>query len=287
MASDECAPGAREAASDGAKGGAAEPPSPQHTEWVVLKARKERANPAPLGLFAFGLTTALLQGATTKLTAHGAGVHLTSAFGLFYGGLVQLLCGAWEVSRNNIFGVTAFSSYGAFWMSLGVYNLLEAGGVVDTDEGAMQMMLSLWAVFTYILFVQTLRMNVALMVLFFSLGTLFALLAASQGTGRFHVFAGGWGIWTGAVAFYAGGAELTNEVYHRRVLPLGAVQELHWGNAIPGLGLPLTREGQASDLHGPGYESSSNSSSSQRGSRAVKRLGGSRGGVPAAPDSPV
>ena len=222
---------------------------------LVMPRTPELANPAPLGLFSFALTTALLQAATTKMADHDGAVGLTACVGLFYGGLVQLLVGQWEIKRNNIFGLTAFSSYGAFWMGLGLYDLLVLAGVIDKDVGALRMLLVLYAIITMALFLQTFKMNIALGVLFFSLATLFILLAAAQTRETFTQVSGVWGLWTAAVAFYCGVAELTNEVYHRRVLPLGVLSgEPHWGNACPGLGVPLTKAYRASDLHGPGCD---------------------------------
>lgn len=99
---------------------------------------------------------------------------------MFYGGLVQLLVGMWEVKRNNLFGATAFSSYGAFWMSLAFYGTLKAAGIFEGLVEGEQMMLILWGILTFILFVGSIKLNVGLMTLFFSLGALFFLIAAGH-----------------------------------------------------------------------------------------------------------
>lgn len=92
---------------------------------------------------------ARLQGANTAWT-DGSTEYVTIAFALFFGGLVQLLAGMWEFRRNNMFAATALSSYGGFWLSFGIYIVLEAGGVIPASgtEG-LQMMLTLWGLLTF------------------------------------------------------------------------------------------------------------------------------------------
>ena len=90
--------------------------------------REQVANPAPLGLAAFALTTALLQGGNTAIT-EGSTRYLVYSFALFFGGLAQLLAGMWEFKRQNTFGATAFTSYGAFWMSFAIFGILVSAGI--------------------------------------------------------------------------------------------------------------------------------------------------------------
>ena len=131
------------------------------------------------------MTTAMLQNAAVGLCSKDAGMGLAVGFAFGYGGLVQLLVGMWEVRRNNVFGVVAFGSYGGFWLSLAAYEALTYGGVfTERDPGAVQAMLCAWGILTAALFVQTLRMNVALAVLFSSLALLFFFLAASINPAR-------------------------------------------------------------------------------------------------------
>ena len=92
------------------------------------------------------------QGANTVWTG-AATTYITIAFALFFGGLVQLLAGMWEFRRNNMFAATAFSSYGGFWLSYGIYVILTSGGVIPESGGeGLQMMLSLWGILTFFFF---------------------------------------------------------------------------------------------------------------------------------------
>ncbi len=189
-----------------------------------------RANPGPLGLMGFGLTTLLLN-------IHNAGFFELDdaiiAMGLFYGGIAQLIAGRMEFAARNTFGATAFTSYGLFWLSL-VY-IVVAGNVdsltVGNDAGFMGWYLFLWGLFTVVMFLGTLRKNRALRVVFASLAILFFLLAAGEWSGSETVtrIAGFEGILCGASAVYLAAAELLNETYRRTVLPVG--------DAAPG-GLP-------------------------------------------------
>jgi len=180
------------------------------------------ANPAPLGLFAFGMTTVLLN-------LHNAGFYelnsMILAMGLFYGGVAQVIAGIMEWKKNNTFGTTAFISYGFFWLTLVGLILLPKVGVTATDSTAKVAYLVVWGLFTLGLFIGTLRLNRALQVVFASLVILFFLLAAGdvlENKAITHV-AGFEGIFCGASAIYAGLAQVLNEVYGRTILPLGQV----------------------------------------------------------------
>ena len=204
------------------------------------------ANPAPLGLYAFGFTTALLQGANTGITDGGlpAGVSNTLGFvwgyGMFFGGLAQLLAGMWEFKKQNTFGATAFSSYGAFWMGLALWGILFSTKVVSFDPSTFAMVLSLWGIFTFIMMFPTLNLNVCLTSLFLTLSILFWILAAGQfyPTTPDHPSttlkaAGGFGYFVAAIAWYIATAELMNEIYGTVVMPLGK-----WKLGSQILGLP-------------------------------------------------
>jgi len=182
------------------------------------------ANPAPLGLCAFGLTTVLLN-------LHNAGFFELSsmilAMGIFYGGLAQVIAGIIEAKKNNTFGLLAFTSYGFFWLSLAGLIIMSKMGWADAaSEGAMIAYLSIWGVFTLCLFFGTLKLNRALQFVFASLTILFFLLVAGDATGNESIkhLAGYEGIICGASAIYTGVAVLLNEVYARTVLPIGPVQ---------------------------------------------------------------
>jgi succinate-acetate transporter protein len=181
------------------------------------------ANPAPLGLCAFGMTTVLLN-------FHNAGFFemnsMILAMGIFYGGLAQVIAGIIEARKNNIFGLTAFTSYGFFWLSLvGLVVMPKLGWVSAPSTSAMVGYLVIWGMFTFLLFFGTLKLNRALQFVFASLTLLFFLLAAGDYTGNSSVthFAGYEGIICGASAIYTGVATLLNEVYGRTVLPVGSV----------------------------------------------------------------
>jgi succinate-acetate transporter protein len=181
------------------------------------------ANPAPLGLCAFGMTTVLLN-------FHNAGFFemnsMILAMGIFYGGLAQVIAGIIEARKNNIFGLTAFTSYGFFWLSLvGLIVMPKLGWVAAPAKSAMVAYLVIWGLFTFLLFFGTLKLNRALQFVFASLTVLFFLLAAGDYTGNSSIthIAGYEGIICGASAIYTGIANLLNEVWGRKVLPIGSV----------------------------------------------------------------
>ncbi|MBW0478805.1 hypothetical protein O181_018520 [Austropuccinia psidii MF-1] len=149
-----------------------------------LSQGKKYANPGPLGLASFAATTFLLslfnvqaQGVTTP--------NLIVGMALAYGGLIQLLAGMWEFASGNTFGATAFSSYGAFWISFGfifipgtgILQAYSAAGKNGQLENALALYLFTWFLFTFIMFLATLRSSLGLMVLFFFLDVTFLLLA--------------------------------------------------------------------------------------------------------------
>lgn len=178
-------------------------------------------NPAPLGLMGFGMTTVLLN-------IHNAGFYPISAMilamGLFYGGLAQIIAGILEYKRGNTFALTAFVSYGSFWLTLVFLLVAPKWGWVDkTEVGFMGWYLFMWGVFTFFMFLGTLKGNRALQFVFGSLVVLFGLLAARDWTGSEFIgkIAGWEGIVCGASAIYLAMAEVLNEKYGRSVLPIG------------------------------------------------------------------
>jgi hypothetical protein len=183
------------------------------------------ANPAPLGLMGFGMTTVLLN-------LHNAGLIALSsmilAMGLCYGGLGQVIAGIMEWKKNSTFGMTAFLSYGFFWLTLvGVFAFPKWIGTADLDLGATSTALGYyllaWGVFTGLMFIGTLRINRSLQVVFGSLTILFVLLALGEWTGNATITkVAGWeGIFVGLSAVYGSIAQVWNELYGRVVLPLG------------------------------------------------------------------
>lgn len=179
------------------------------------------ANPGPLGLLGFGMTTILLN-------IHNAGFFPLSSvilsMGIFYGGLAQFIAGLIEYKKGNTFGATAFTSYGMFWISLvGLLFLPTLGLAEATSPEFLGVFLAIWGVFTFFMFLGTFKANLALQFVFGSLTVLFALLAIGNITGNATLlkFAGFEGIIRGASAFYLAVAEILNEQYGKTVLPIG------------------------------------------------------------------
>lgn len=179
------------------------------------------ANPGPLGLMGFGMTTILLN-------IHNAGFFPISAMilsmGIFYGGIAQVIAGIMEYKKGNTFGATAFTSYGMFWLTLvGLLFLPKMGLAEPTEPTFFSVYLLLWGIFTLFMFFGTFKANLALQFVFGSLTVLFALLALGNFTGNSTILtiAGYEGIICGASAFYLAMAEVLNEQYGRTVLPIG------------------------------------------------------------------
>lgn len=188
---------------------------------VTASIKDLSANPAPLGLLGFGMTTILLN-------IHNAGFFPLSAMilamGIFYGGLAQIIAGTMEWKKNNTFGTTAFTSYGMFWLSLvGLIIMPKLGWAEAATGKAMAAYLFMWGLFTLVMFVGTLKMNRAMQVVFGSLAVLFFLLALGDFTGVEAItrVAGYEGIICGLSAMYTGLAQVLNEIYGKAILPLG------------------------------------------------------------------
>ena len=179
------------------------------------------ANPAPLGLLGFGMTTVLLN-------IHNAGffpmTSMVLAMGIFYGGIAQLIAGVQEWRVGNTFGATAFTSYGCFWLTFVGIGALPKLGFAADNGASMTAFLVVWGIFTLFMFIGTLRLSRTLQVIFGSAFVLFCLLAYGKATGNEEVIrvAGFEGIFCGASAMYGGLAQILNELYGRTVMPLGA-----------------------------------------------------------------
>jgi succinate-acetate transporter protein len=188
-----------------------------------------KANPAPLGLLGFGMTTVLLN-------IHNAGIYplgaMILAMGLAYGGLAQVITGMLEFKKGNTFGTLAFSSYGLFWWSLVLLTLLPnltflSPAVTKPSETAMAAYFFVWGIFTLLMFFGTLKINRAIQFVFSSLAILFFLLTAVRLTGNSEllIITGIEGIICGSSAIYTGIAEVLNEIYGRTILPLCQIKK--------------------------------------------------------------
>jgi hypothetical protein len=191
---------------------------------VIYIQKDTTANPAPIGLLGFGMTTILLN-------LHNAGLFELNAMimgmGIFVGGIAQVFAGLLEWKKNNTFGTTAFIAYGFFWLSLVALWLIPktaVGADYRSSENAVGFYLLLWGLFTLFMFVGTLKLNKALQFIFLTLTILFFLLAISDFTSNagLRIIAGYEGIICGGAAFYASMAQVLNEVYGKTVLPLGS-----------------------------------------------------------------
>jgi succinate-acetate transporter protein len=178
------------------------------------------ANPAPLGLLGFGLTTVLLN-------IHNAGFYpmnsMIIAMGLAYGGIAQILACWMEYKKGNTFGMVAFGSYGLFWWSFAFLLLLPKMGLAAApDPASLAAYLFMWGLFTLVMFVGTLKLSRGLQVVFISLAVLFFLLTAGELTGNSTItlIAGYEGIFTGLSAVYVGLGLVLNETYGKKIVPV-------------------------------------------------------------------
>ncbi|HEX9243758.1 MAG TPA: acetate uptake transporter [Anaeromyxobacter sp.] len=185
--------------------------------------RDTSANPAPLGMMGFGLTTILLNLQHVGALRSGS---MVLALGIGCGGAAQLVAGVMEWRKKNTFGTVAFVGFGLFWLSLGAMLAAPRLGLGEVgDRSDMAAYLFVWGLFSVVLFVATLKMNRAVMVVFFALTLLFFLLAVADATGSLRIqrVAGWEGIACGLGAIYVGAAQILNEVWGRTILPLGAM----------------------------------------------------------------
>lgn len=183
------------------------------------------ANPAPLGLLAFGMTTVLLN-------LHNAGFYpldsMIVAMGFAYGGIAQIIVGILEFRKGNTFGTVAFTSYGLFWWSLVVLLLLPEStlGVASPTPESLAAYFFIWGLFTLVMFFGTLKTNRILQTVFMSLTILFFLLTARELTAIpfLATLAGLEGVICGLSAVYLGLAEVLNETNGKTILPIWEVQ---------------------------------------------------------------
>jgi len=178
------------------------------------------SNPAPLGLAGFAFTTWMLSMINAGwFSGDGMGDVLALAFA--YGGTAQVFAGILEFPRGNTFGTTAFISYGAFWWSFALFVSFYSSKV---PEGFLAWYLLVWGVFTFYMWIASLRTNTALQLVLLALWITYLLLAVG---GWSHVelitrIGGYTGLITALIAFYTSAAEVINETHGHKVLPIGS-----------------------------------------------------------------
>ena len=181
---------------------------------------KKLANPGPLGLLGFGMTTVLLN-------LHNANILPLSiiivAMGIALGGLAQIIAGIRELKQGNTFAGTAFTAYGLFWWSLVLIWVNPFESINAADPTSLACYLLLWGIFTFFMFIGTLKHNRATQVVFGSLTILFFLLAIGDFTGNHTItmIAGYEGIFCGLSAIYSAMGQIVNAEYGKTILPLG------------------------------------------------------------------
>lgn len=194
------------------------------TEGVASTPFAGVANPAPLGLSAFALTTFVLSAINAGLVPAGA-TNIVVGLALFYGGLAQLLAGMWEFRSGNTFGATAFTSYGAFWMSFAVIFIPGSGILAGIPAASLHAALGIyllgWTIFTLLLFIGSLRSNMALIALFGLLFLTFLFLALGEYGAGTGALGGYLGILTALVAWYTALAGVLSSTKSVFTLPVG------------------------------------------------------------------
>ena len=183
------------------------------------------ANPAPLGLVGFGLTTVILSLVNAGILPPG-GEQVVIPLAFAYGGLIQMIAGILEFRTGNTFGTVAFLSYGAFWWWFAFLVLLGGHGILDLSQAGSTIGVTLigWGVFTLYMWIATFRLSKALWWVFLTLWITFFLLGfgALFGKSEMHV-AGGWlGIICGLLAMYTSFALVTNATFGKTIIPVGA-----------------------------------------------------------------
>ena len=186
------------------------------------------ADPGPLGLAAFALTTFVLSMFNAGFIGQ-AGEPIVFGLALAYGGLAQLLAGMWEFRTGNTFGAVAFTSYGAFWLSFWAFEQFFAKGITDKAAlgDAVGTYLIAWGIFTTYMFVASLRTTAAISTVFLLLAATFLVLGFGETSANADLTKiGGYiGLATAAAAWYASFAAVTNSTFGRVVLPVGPLKK--------------------------------------------------------------
>jgi hypothetical protein len=198
---------------------------PSATTPATVAITDTTANPAPLGLMGFGMTTVLLN-LHNAFPQTFALDSMVLAMGICYGGIAQVIAGIQEWKKDNTFGATAFTSYGFFWLSPVVLLLLPKLGLATATDPrtGLAAYLAIWGLFTGFMFFATLKSNKALQVVFATLTVLFFLLALGDALANpaLKRLAGLEGLICGLAAIYLAMGQVLNAALGRTVLPLGA-----------------------------------------------------------------
>ena len=184
---------------------------------AVTKDETQWANPGALGLFGFGLNTILLQ-------IHNLGLidsTMPLVYGIIWGGVAQIIAGIIDGKRGDIFGLTAFVSYGAFWIGLALTFVFQWAGFIEADSAGLAWTMIMWGIFTFCMMFGTLKMTFMHFFVFASLVVLFGLLAAVFFGALSAKVAGVEGLFCGGAATYGAAAVIINNKFGRQVLPLG------------------------------------------------------------------
>lgn len=180
------------------------------------------ADPGPLGLAAFALTTFMLSVFNAGIITAVGLEAVVLPVALFYGGIAQVLAGMWEFKKANTFGALAFTSYGAFWLSFAALVKFVAPGLpAASAHQAIGLFLLAWTIFTLLMVVAAVRVNRAVLAVFVVLSlTFLSLTIGALASNDLLSKLGGWlGLLTAALAWYAALAGVTNATYKRTVLP--------------------------------------------------------------------
>ena len=180
------------------------------------------ANPAPLGLAGFGLTTLILNIVNAEIIPR-EGLGMVLPVGVFFGGLAQFMAGQWDVRRGDIFGGTCFSAFGAFWMAFALMEYLALTGIMTpVPREGIAVFLGAWGFFTAYATIASLKLSKAVCAIFVTLTILFFLLLIGQFSHTVYLIAGWEGIACALIALYTSAGVLINTVHGREVLPLGS-----------------------------------------------------------------
>jgi succinate-acetate transporter protein len=191
---------------------------------TIAAAASPIADPAPLGLAAFALTTFLLSAANAGWMTHASG-NAWLGYAFAYGGLAQLLAGMWEFRNRNVFGATAFSTYGGFWIGLGLWALLVAPKAPTPAAASHDIawILLAFAIFNTYMLICSMGVNAAVFAVFLTLEATEIVLFAGLFAGNANIVkAGGYvGVLTALVAWYTSSAGVMNGLRGRAVFPVG------------------------------------------------------------------